>query len=92
MKSASIPTLLDLNEARNATGGKVSTGALRAAIRRGELNAIRTSDSCSARILLDADDLGRWLRTQCSGRNVVPSPSEVAAANRQAQAAESEAQ
>jgi len=84
--------LLDLKETRAAYNGKLSVAVLRAAVRRGELVAYRTSDSCSARILLDADEVAHWLRTKCAGRNVVPSPTEVARMNAEAEAAESGAQ
>lgn len=83
--------LRDLKETRAAYNGKLSMAILRAAVRRGELTAYRTTDSCSARILLDADEVAYWLRTKCAGRNVVPSPAEVARLNAEADAAEGDA-
>lgn len=83
-----LPTLLTIKEASGATDRKVPESAIRRAVRRGELTAIRTTDSCCAKILIDADDLANWLRGKCAGRNIVPSPSEVAAANAAADAAE----
>lgn len=79
--TATMPELLDLKEASARTGGKLKAGILRAAVREGKLTCYRVSKSCSARILIDADELARFVRS-LAGRNVVPSPREVAAATR----------
>lgn len=74
-----MPELLDLREASAATRNKIKVGALRAAVREGKLACFRATDSCSARILIEAQELARWVRS-LAGRNIVPAPSEVSAA------------
>lgn len=88
MKTHELPTLHDLKEASAATRGKVTVSRLRAAVRSGELQCIRVSDSCSGKILIDADDLAAWLNGMRGKAQVVPSPSEVAAAHKQAEETE----
>ncbi|KAA0211148.1 hypothetical protein EDM80_11855 [bacterium] len=81
MPTIAMPTFLDLKQAVAATNGHIRVGRLRTAIREGELTAYRVSESCSAKILIDADELARWVQT-LAGRNIVPSTREVAAATK----------
>lgn len=72
-----LPTLYTLKEAAQAFGtAGVSVAALRNEVQLGRLRAIRTSNSCNAKILIREDELLRWLGDEASRRQLVPSPKD----------------
>ncbi len=90
MTTAALPTLYDLLEAHKATRRKISVGALRAAVKSGALKCVRLSESCSAKILIEADDLAAWLRSLRGKAQVVESPAQAHRRIEQAKSAEAE--
>lgn len=88
--STGIPKLLTLRMASLALGldetGRplVSVSVLRAEIRAKRLACARPTPGSSARILIEEDELARWVREVAGKRQHAVSPTEAAASRRAA--------
>lgn len=87
---AALPKLLTLKMASHVLGqddkGRplVSISVLRAEIRAKRLACLRPTPGSSARILIDEDELIRWVREVAATRQLAVSPHEAAASRRAA--------